>query len=221
MARHEPSVVYGKIASLKLLPLFNVSDPEICISVIDCCYEAGIHVFELTNRDAHALAVFQKLEEIRQDRWSGLCLGAGTIMDLDAAESFAKAGADFIIAPDLNLEVGKFCQEAGLPWIPGVLSPTEIKKAYDHGADVVKLFPAGTVGPSYIKHIHGPMPFAKIIVTGGVASDEASLRSWLDAGVYAIGLGSSVFRSDLIKSKDFASIGTSLKTIAALVSSKN
>jgi 2-dehydro-3-deoxyphosphogluconate aldolase / (4S)-4-hydroxy-2-oxoglutarate aldolase len=221
MARNQPSVVYGKIASLKLLPLFNVSEPEICISVIDCCYEAGIHVFELTNRDEHALAVFQKLDEIRQERWPGLCLGAGTIMDIEAAATFTRAGADFIIAPDLNLEVGKFSQDAGLPWIPGVLSPTEIKKAYDHGAEVVKLFPAGTVGPSYIKHIHGPMPFAKIIVTGGVASDEVSLRSWLDAGVYAIGLGSSVFRSDLIKSKDFVAIGASLKKMVSLVSEKN
>jgi 2-dehydro-3-deoxyphosphogluconate aldolase/(4S)-4-hydroxy-2-oxoglutarate aldolase len=221
MARNEPALVYGKIASRKLLPLFNIPDPDTCISVIDCCYDAGIHVFELTNRDSQALPVFRHLNEIRQERWPGLCLGAGTIMDLAAAEAFVGAGADFLIAPDLNLELGRFCQVAGVPWIPGVLSPTEIKKAYDHGAEVVKLFPAGTVGPSYIRHIHGPMPFAKIIVTGGVASDEAALRSWLDAGVYAIGLGSSVFRPEMIKSMDFAGLGAALKKIVHLVSEKN
>jgi 2-dehydro-3-deoxyphosphogluconate aldolase/(4S)-4-hydroxy-2-oxoglutarate aldolase len=130
-------------------------------------------------------------------------------------------GADFIVAPDLNPEVGEICIELGVPWIPGCLSPTEISMAYRMGASMVKLFPAGTVGPAYIRHIHGPMPFAKIIVTGGVATDAASLRAWLDAGAHAIGMGSSLFTAARINSRAFGEIGEALTEIVGLTSAYN
>ena len=212
--------VLQKIAQTRLLPLFNVADADVCASVIDCCYEAGIRVFELTNRNDSALAVFERLQAMAGERWPGLSLGAGTILDPRTAGRYIQAGADFIIAPDMNPAVGEICLEAGIPWIPGCFSPTEISMAYRHGAGLVKLFPAGTVGPSYIRHIHGPMPFARIIVTGGVQSDESSLRSWLDAGAFALGIGSSLFTEARIRNKEFGQIREELMRMVACTASR-
>jgi 2-dehydro-3-deoxyphosphogluconate aldolase/(4S)-4-hydroxy-2-oxoglutarate aldolase len=221
MARFNIQQVFEKLDASRLLPLFNVPDVQVCEAVIDQCYAAGIRVFELTNRDSQALETFRILASRRADRWPELALGAGTVLDAVTARKFLELGADFIVAPDLNPEVGEMCLELGVPWIPGCLSPTEISMAYRMGASMVKLFPAGTVGPAYIRHIHGPMPFAKIIVTGGVSTDAASLRAWLDAGAYAVGLGSSLFTAQRINSRAFGEIGEALTEISGLTSSYN
>ncbi len=213
MARYNPEEVFERIAATRLMPLFNVADASVCASVIDCCYAAGIRVFELTNRNEAAYRVFAHLQDMIEARWPDLSLGVGTILDSHTAVRYIEAGADFIIAPDLNPAVGEVCREAGVPWIPGCFSPTEISTAYRHGAGMVKLFPAGTVGPSYIRHIHGPMPFVRIIVTGGVQADEASARSWLEAGAYALGIGSSLFTAESIRNGEFGMIQAALKRL--------
>lgn len=218
MANFTAQQVFEKLLASRLLPLFNVPDVQVCEAVIDQCYAAGIRVFELTNRDSQAMDTFRILSSRRLDRWPELALGAGTVLDAATARRFMELGADFIVAPDLNPEVGEICIELGVPWIPGCLSPTEISMAYRMGASMVKLFPAGTVGPGYIRHIHGPMPFAKIIVTGGVSTDAGSLKDWLDAGAAAIGLGSSLFTAARISSGAFGAIGEALRDIVGLTS---
>lgn len=220
MAHTTPVQLFHRLEENRLLPLFNHADLATCISVIDCCYEAGLRVFELTNRDSTARQTFQHLQELRPQRWPDLSLGAGTILDADTTRQYISMGADFIIAPDLNPVVGEVCVEAGVPWIPGCFSPTEISMAYRMGAFMVKLFPAGTVGPSFIRHVHGPMPFARIIVTGGITTDEADLRSWLDAGAFALGIGSALFRSDLLKQGDFAAMGETLRSLVRIAQRK-
>jgi 2-dehydro-3-deoxyphosphogluconate aldolase / (4S)-4-hydroxy-2-oxoglutarate aldolase len=219
MTRNTTEKVLQKIAETRLLPLFNVADADVCASVIDCCYGVGIRVFELTNRNDSALIVFEQLQAMAGHRWPELTLGAGTILDPQTARRYIQAGADFIIAPDMNPAVGETCLEAGIPWIPGCFSPTEISMAYRHGAGLVKLFPAGTVGPSYIRHIHGPMPFARIIVTGGVQTDDASLRSWLDAGAFALGIGSALFTETRIRNQAFDQIREELTRMVACTTS--
>lgn len=216
MAYIHAQQVFDNINASRLLPLFNMPDVQVCEAVIDQCYAAGIRVFELTNRDNRAMDTFRILSSQRTFRWPGMALGAGTVLDAVTATRFMELGADFIVAPDLNPEVGEICIELGVPWIPGCLSPTEISMAYRMGAAMVKLFPAGTVGPSYIRHIHGPMPFAKIIVTGGVSTDGDSLRGWLDAGAAAIGLGSSLFSAERMRSGDLTGIGEDLKKIVGI-----
>ena len=216
MAHTTPVQLFHKLEENRMLPLFNHADESTCFSVIDQCYDAGLRVFELTNRDSTARQTFQRLQAARPDRWPELSLGAGTILDADTARQYIAMGADFIIAPDLNPVVGEVCVEAGVPWIPGCFSPTEISMAYRMGAFMVKLFPAGTLGPSFIRHVHGPMPFARIIVTGGIPTDEAELRNWLDAGAFALGIGSALFRADKIKQGDFASLGVELRRLVGI-----
>jgi 2-dehydro-3-deoxyphosphogluconate aldolase / (4S)-4-hydroxy-2-oxoglutarate aldolase len=203
MARYNAIEVYDKMGSKRVLPLFNYADTEVCKSVMRVCYAAGVRVFELTNRDSAAFEVFKNLVPFVEKELPELSLGAGTILDVETAQKFIDAGADFIIAPNLDAAVGKVCTDNDVPWIPGCFTPTEMKYAYDLGAEVVKLFPAGTVGPSYIKHIKGPLSFLKIIVTGGVELDEVSLAKWIEAGVFAIGVGSQLFNEKNIKSGNY------------------
>lgn len=216
MARYNATEVYGKIRSMRVLPLFNYADIEVCKSVMQVCYAAGIRVFELTNRDSAAYDVFKKLVPFVEKELPELSLGAGTILDVETAQKFIDAGADFIIAPNLDAAVGKVCVDNYVPWIPGCFTPTEMKYAYDLGAEVVKLFPAGTVGPSYLKHVKGPLPFLKIIVTGGVELDELSLSKWIDAGVFAIGIGSQLFSSQAILNKEYDLLEDKMKSLIQL-----
>jgi 2-dehydro-3-deoxyphosphogluconate aldolase/(4S)-4-hydroxy-2-oxoglutarate aldolase len=220
MAKYNAIEVYEKIRSKKVLPLFNYADAEVCKSVIRACYNAGVRVFELTNRDAAAYDVFRQLVPFVEKELPELSLGAGTILDPKTAQEYIDAGADFIIAPNMDFTVGKVCLENNIPWIPGCFTPTEMKSACDLGAEVVKLFPAGTVGPSYIKHLRGPMPFLKIIVTGGVALDELTLSKWIDAGVFALGIGSQLFSNQAILNKEYDLLENKMKSIIQLTAGK-
>lgn len=216
MAKFNAMQVYEKIKSKRVLPLFNYADVEICKSVMRACYNSGVRVFELTNRDEAAFNVFRQLVPFVEKELPELSLGSGTILDAENAQQYIDAGANFIIAPNLEPLVGEVCIKNNIPWIPGCFTPSEMKTAYDHGAEVIKLFPAGSVGPSFVKHLKGPLPFLKIIVTGGVDLDEASLKNWLGAGVFAIGLGSQLFKEKNIRDKNFEEIEEKIKTIIQL-----
>jgi len=216
MSRFSKEEVFQKIETNRVLPLFNYADTDICKSVMRACYNSGVRVFELTNRDEAAFNVFKQLVPFVEKELPELSLGAGTILDAETAQQYIDAGANFIIAPNLEPLVGEVCIKNNIPWIPGCFTPSEMKTAYDHGAEVIKLFPAGSVGPSFVKHLKGPLPFLKIVVTGGVDLDEASLKSWLGAGVFAIGLGSQLFTEKNIRDKNFEEIEEKIKTIIQL-----
>ena len=220
MAKYNAIEVFEKIGSKRVLPLFNYADIEVCKSVMRVCYAAGIRVFELTNRDSAAYDVFKKLVPFVEKELPELSLGAGTILDMETAQKFIDAGADFIIAPNLDAAVGKVCVDNYVPWIPGCFTPTEMKYAHDLGAEVIKLFPAGSVGPSYLKHIKGPLPFLKIIVTGGVELDELTISKWIDAGVFAIGIGSQLFSNQAILKQAYDLLEAKMKSIIQLTAKK-
>jgi 2-dehydro-3-deoxyphosphogluconate aldolase / (4S)-4-hydroxy-2-oxoglutarate aldolase len=213
MSKFKPIEVYEKMGAKKLLPLFNYADVDTCKSVMRACYNAGLRVFELTNRDEEAYNVFRQLVPFVENELPELSLGAGTILDADTAQKFIDAGADFIIAPNLEPLVGEVCIKNNIPWIPGCFSPSEMKTAYDLGATVIKLFPAGSVGPTFVKHLKGPLPFLKIVVTGGVELDELSIAKWIDAGVFAIGIGSQLFSNQAILNKEYALLESRIKKI--------
>ncbi len=213
MARFTPEAVVKKISDTKLLPLFNYADAEVCKQVIKTSYNAGLRAFELTNRDTFALEVFRQLVPWVEKECPEMTFGAGTILDGDTAEAFIDAGADFIVAPIFDKETGKVCKKRNIAWVPGCFSPTELYKAAKAGASLIKLFPAGTVGPEYIKHLLAPLPFLRIVVTGGVVFDEPTVKSWLGSGVVALGLGSSVFSRERISAKDFSAVEHDIKRI--------
>jgi len=213
MARFTAQAVYKKLGDTRFLPLFNYADAEVCKQVIRACYQSGLRLFELTNRDTMALEVFRQLVPWVEKECPDLSIGAGTVLDEETANLFIEAGADFIVAPVFDKAAAKACRKLNVPYIPGCLTPTEMYKAYNAGSTVVKLFPGGTVGPDYVKSVLAPLPHLRILVTGGVGFDQGSVRSWFDAGSYALGIGSSVFTRERISHKDFDGIARELSKI--------
>ncbi len=190
-----------------VIPLFYHDDAEVSIEIVQALYIAGIRVVEYTNRGSKAINNFKALLNIRDKQWPELILSAGTIKTVDAAQQFIDAGADFIICPGVIPAVAKQVQEAGLLWVPGCMTATEIIIAEQHGAKLVKLFPGSLLGPSYVTAIKEIFPGLMFMPTGGVDVNEENMRAWFNAGVVAVGLGSKVISKGLMEKKDYAAIG--------------
>ena len=136
----------------------------------------------------------------------GMFLGIGTIKTRKAAKKFIDAGADFIICPTVNTNVAKEVKAAGLLWIPGCMTPTEISVAEEAGATLVKIFPGNILGPSYISSIRELFPDVRFMPTGGVEVDEKNLKSWFASGVVAVGMGSKLVTKEMMLAKDYDKI---------------
>ena len=137
-----------------LLPLFNPDDPEVCKRIVRAAYDGGVRLFECTNRSANALAIFRQLAPFVEETMPDLALGAGSILNEEAARAFHEAGAQFIVSPVIAEDVGEYCRQHDLFWCPGAATLTEILYAEKLGADIVKIFPANYLGgPGFVKAI--------------------------------------------------------------------
>lgn len=202
------------ILSQQLLPLYYHEDEYVSLAVLQALYEGGMRVVEYTARGDNALRNFIFLRERINEKMPGLQLGIGTIKKGEQARQYLNAGADFMVCPTTNTEVGNIIQEAGLLWIPGALTPTEIGKAENAGASLVKIFPGNLLGPSYISSIKEIFPHVKFMPTGGVEAEENNLRNWFRAGVAAVGMGSKLITKQMIEEKDYKGLKTA--TVGAL-----
>ncbi len=194
------------IQSQGILPLFYHDDKDVCVSVIDSLYKAGIRCVEFTNRGANALQNYKYLVSLISERWQGVQLGIGTILNEGEAKNFIEAGASFIVCPGVIPAVAKIVNEANLLWIPGCLTATEIIVAKDNGAKLIKIFPGSLTGPSYISALKEIFPELLFMPTGGVEVSENSIHAWFKAGVCAVGLGSKVISKEALANKDYESI---------------
>ncbi len=181
-----------------MVPVFYHPDPEISKKVVRASYDAGIRVFEFTNRGENAMEVFNSLQNYCKELMPDMILGAGSVMDKESAKSFIDMGAGFIVAPLFYSEVMDICQEQDIPYIPGCGSVTEIGNAQRAGSELVKLFPANVLGPGFIRSLLGPMPWSLVMPTGGVKPERENLREWFDAGAFCVGMGSALFSSELV-----------------------
>jgi 2-dehydro-3-deoxyphosphogluconate aldolase/(4S)-4-hydroxy-2-oxoglutarate aldolase len=200
-----------------VIPLFYHDDTNESIAIVDALYNAGIRVVEYTNRGSKALENFKALLSVRKAKWPELFLSVGTIKTQDAAQQFINAGADFIICPGVIPEVAKLAREAGLVWVPGCMTTTEIIIAEQQGAKLVKLFPGSLLGPSYVSAVKEIFPELMFMPTGGVDVNEDNLGKWFKAGVVAVGLGSKVISKELVLKKDYATIGALAKKALDIV----
>jgi 2-dehydro-3-deoxyphosphogluconate aldolase / (4S)-4-hydroxy-2-oxoglutarate aldolase len=198
--------VLNTIESCGMMPLFYHPDLEISKKVIKACYDGGIRIFEYTNRGANSFDNFKELLKYVESEMPELVLGIGTIYDAASAEKYIAAGADYIVAPIMNPEVGEVCKKHGVIWGPGVMTVTEIYNARVVGTDFVKIFPGEVLQPAFVKAIKGPMPDIKIMATGGVSPTKESIESWLRSGVACVGIGSQLTSKDAIEKGDFETI---------------
>ncbi|KQC01246.1 bifunctional 4-hydroxy-2-oxoglutarate aldolase/2-dehydro-3-deoxy-phosphogluconate aldolase [Pedobacter sp. Hv1] len=194
------------IAAIKtqgLLPLFYTDDAQVSLDVVRTLYRAGVRVFEYTNRGKAALENFKFIKAVQKTEMQDLFLGIGTIKNTTEAKAFLAAGADFIVCPVVDLEVGKLVHDADLLWIPGCMTPTEINLAHQNEAGIIKLFPANILGPSYLSSIKELFQGQLFVPTGGVEIDETNIDTWFKAGVCAVGMGSKLISKQILENKDY------------------
>ena len=182
-----------------LLPPFNHPDEKTAKQILDAIYAGGLRMIEYTNRSPNALEVFTSLVKYAAKKLPGLVIGIGTIMNAKQAKLFHKAGAQFIVAPTLNLAVGAYCAKQNLFWCPGGGTATEIVQAHEWGASMVKIFPAEILGPAFVKALKGPCPWTKVMPSGGVTMDENNLREWFSSGVECVAIGSQLFSKEIMQ----------------------
>jgi len=207
MARFSRIEVYRAMMDTGIVPVFYHADTEIAKQVVKACYEGGIRVFESTNRGDFAQEVFAELVKWARRECPGMILGIGSIVDAPTAALYIQLGANFVVGPLLNPDSFKVCNRRQISYSPGCATTTEIGYAQELGAEIVKLFPGGDVGgPSFVKNIKGPMPWSKIMVTGGVSPSEESLSAWFKAGVTCVGMGSNLFPKEVLANREWGKI---------------
>jgi 2-dehydro-3-deoxyphosphogluconate aldolase/(4S)-4-hydroxy-2-oxoglutarate aldolase len=214
---HKKQKALELLIEQKILPLYYHDSAEVSIEILKALHAAGIKMVEYTNRGAAALNNFEQLRKAVDESIPDLLLGIGTIKSKQQAKDYINAGADFVIAPSVNVEVGEIVNAAGLLWIPGCMTPTEIATAENAGAEIVKIFPGNLLGPSYISAIKDLFPQLRFVVTGGVEAEENNLRSWFKSGVVGIGMGSKLITREATAHKNYDAIKTATAKALALV----
>jgi 2-dehydro-3-deoxyphosphogluconate aldolase/(4S)-4-hydroxy-2-oxoglutarate aldolase len=211
--------IIAQILQQKMLPLYFHSDKQVSIDTLKALYAAGIKAVEYTNRGEAALENFKALRAVVNESMPGMLLGIGTVKTTRDAENFIAAGADFIISPVVYPPVARVVQEAGLLWIPGCLTPTEIFTAEMNGAKLVKIFPGSVVGPSYISAIKELFPNILFMPTGGVDTTAENIKAWFDNGVCAVGMGSKLITKSVLQNKEYDKLTTQTKAILEILKS--
>jgi len=186
------------IFSTGVLPLYYCHSQTVSLDIARVLYTAGIRAIEYTNRGSAALENFTAMRKELAAELPLLHLGIGTVKSKEEAEAFVKAGADFIVSPIVNPAVAEVAKGAGLPWIAGCMTPTEIYQAQQLGAAVIKLFPANILKPEFLRSILTLFIGVKFIPTGGVEIEEKNIRDWFQSGVVAVGMGSKLITEEVM-----------------------
>jgi 2-dehydro-3-deoxyphosphogluconate aldolase/(4S)-4-hydroxy-2-oxoglutarate aldolase len=214
--------ILNTVRSQGLIPLFYHEDAALCSGITSALYEGGVRILEFTNRGPKALSNFRILRQLVNDKLPGMYLGIGTIKNEMDARAFIDAGADFIISPIVHTGIAAVTQAAGLLWVPGCLTPTEIAVAETAGAKLVKVFPGSLVGPSYISAIRDIFPDLLFMPTGGVDMTKESISAWFKAGVVAVGLGSKLITKEVLDKSSYKALSeASAEALAIVHSVKN
>lgn len=200
---NDKKIILQTILGQGILPLFYWESPSVCLKVVQTLYRAGVRAVEYTNRGTAALDNFVMLKKTLAAGSPDLYLGIGTIKSAKEADAFVRAGADFIVAPTVNPEVAAVAQSADLLWIPGCMTPTEIYRAQELSAEIVKIFPANILGHQFVSSIRELFQDLLFIPTGGVEIEEENIRSWVRAGVSAVGLGSRLISKEILRNEDY------------------
>ena len=169
--------------------------------VAEALMAGGVEVIEITFTVPRAHRVLEQLADRLGDK---ILLGAGTVLDSETARTALLAGAKFIVSPTLNLDVIRLCQRYDKLVLPGALTPTEVLTAWEHGADIVKIFPSDLTGPPYLKALHGPLPQIRLMPTGGV--NLLTAADFLRAGACALGIGGSLVEAEAVAAGNMARI---------------
>lgn len=189
------------------IPLYYHPDITVCKEVIAACYRGGMKIFEFTNRGDFAHELFGELVKWSRESMPDLLLGAGTVVDAGTCSLYIQMGAAFIVSPVLNEEMARVCNRRKVLWIPGCATASEIGRAEELGAEVVKLFPGPTVGGAkFLKAFLGPSPWSNIMPSGGVSPTRENLAEWFGAGAFCVGMGSQLISGEIVSTGDYGKL---------------
>ncbi|MDE7347341.1 MAG: bifunctional 4-hydroxy-2-oxoglutarate aldolase/2-dehydro-3-deoxy-phosphogluconate aldolase [Muribaculaceae bacterium] len=203
MAKFDKQQVLAKMAEAPMVPVFYHKDAEVTKAVVKACYDGGVRAFEFTNRGDFAHEIFAEVIKFAAKECPDMAIGVGSIVEPAAASLYIQQGACFVVGPLFNPEVAKVCNRRLVPYTPGCGTVSEIGFAQELGCDLCKVFPGDVLGPKFVKGLLAPMPWSKIMVTGGVEPTEDNLKSWFAAGVYCVGMGSKLFPKDKVAAGDW------------------
>jgi 2-dehydro-3-deoxyphosphogluconate aldolase/(4S)-4-hydroxy-2-oxoglutarate aldolase len=180
--------VLQRIRDIGLIPVVRAESADLAMRAVEAIKAGGVGVLEVTMTVPGAIGVIKQLAAAFGDE---ALIGAGTVLDPETARACIQAGAQFIVSPALNEETIAFCRDNDVAVFPGALTPTEVVRAWNAGADAVKVFPAGAVGgASYLKALKAPLPQIELIPTGGVSLQTAA--DFIKAGAMALGVGADL-----------------------------
>ncbi len=205
------------MAETGMVPLFYHPDVELGKKVLTACYKGGARLLEFTNRGDFAHEAFGELNKFCAKELPEMILGVGSVTDAGTTALYLQLGANFVVTPVFREDIAIACNRKKVLWSPGCGSLTEIARAEELGCEIVKLFPGGVYGPGFVKDIKGPQPWTSVMPTGGVSPTRESLKSWFDAGVTCVGMGSKLISSEILKSGDFATLEANVKAALDLI----
>jgi 2-dehydro-3-deoxyphosphogluconate aldolase/(4S)-4-hydroxy-2-oxoglutarate aldolase len=200
-----------------MLPLYFNADETVSLDVLKAIYKAGVKAVEYTNRGEAALKNFTTMVALRNAEMPGLLLGVGTIKNMQQAEDYLKAGADFLVSPGFVKEVADFAVANDVFYAPGCMTPSEIIAAENAGIGFIKLFPGNMLGPEFLSGIKEIFPKLFFMPTGGVDTTKENIEGWFNAGVCAVGMGSKLISKKLMEAKDYATIESETIKVLELI----
>ena len=186
------------ILASKIIAVIRMSDAGRIIEVTEALRKGGVNVLEITLTVPGALDIIRALADKRHE---GVLVGAGTVLDADTAAAAIWSGADFVVSPITDPGMIAACRAHDTFVAPGAFTPTEIVSAWDKGADVVKVFPATSVGPQYFRDLKGPLPQIRLMPTGGVTIENA--KDFIKAGAVAVGIGTALVDKKAVEAGDW------------------
>ena len=184
-----------------VIAIMRAQSSEQLLQAADAIQAGGVQAIEVTMTTPGALEV---IAEARRRYGAEMLFGAGTVLDSETGRMAILAGAQFVVAPTLNLKVIELCRRYSIPVMPGAYTPSEALTAWEAGADIVKIFPADVGGPAYLKAIRAPLPQLKLCPVGGVDLDTSA--DFIKSGAACLGVGSALINQKLLDSGDFAEL---------------
>lgn len=203
--------VLEKVLQSGIVAIVRTDNADKAKKIVGAISEGGIKVIEVTMSVPGAIDVIKELSGFCAQ--AGITLGVGSVLDPETARAAILAGAEYVVTPCLNPAVIKLCNRYQVPSMPGAMSVREVVEAMEAGADIVKVFPGELLGPQFIKAVHGPIPQAPLMPTGGVASDN--VKEWFAAGAVALGVGGSLTAG--AKTGDYAAVTAAAKLFVAKI----
>jgi len=191
----------SRITTSGVVAILRAPSGETLLDVAEALWAGGVEAVEVTFTVPGAHHVLEQVADRLGDK---ILLGAGTVLDPETARVALLAGAEFIVGPNVNLEVIRLCRRYDKAVMPGALTPTEVLTAWEAGADIVKIFPSELTGPQYLKALHGPLPQVRLLPTGGVNLQTAA--EYLRAGACALGIGGALVEPKAVAARDMARI---------------